>query len=180
MAAVNTIVITGYGTNSHVETAHTARLAGADRVDIVHFSDLVAGDVFLDDYRFLIFPGGFLDGDDLDLLSRVKDVINAKQRVGCTGCRYCMPCPQGVDIPGAFSAFNRAGYDGYFRGLRDYFMCAALRTNRAAVSQCIGCGKCEHCPQSIEIRQELKRVKKYFETPLYKVAVKVAPKFVKY
>ncbi|MBO4312804.1 MAG: phosphoribosylformylglycinamidine synthase subunit PurQ [Desulfovibrio sp.] len=65
MAAVNTIVITGYGTNSHVETAHTARLAGSDRVDIVHFSDLVAGDVSLDDYRFLIFPGGFLDGDDL-------------------------------------------------------------------------------------------------------------------
>ena len=124
---------------------------------------------------------GFLDEEDLDLLSRVRDVINSKQRVGCTGCRYCMPCPQGVDIPGSFSAFNRAGYDGYFRGLKDYFMCTALRQKRAAASQCIGCGKCEkHCPQSIEIRQELKRVKKSFETPIYRIAVKIAPKFMKY
>lgn len=65
MAVVNTLVITGYGTNSHLETAHTARLAGSDRADVVHFSDIVAGRVRLEDYQFLIFPGGFLDGDDL-------------------------------------------------------------------------------------------------------------------
>ncbi|MBO4368481.1 MAG: phosphoribosylformylglycinamidine synthase subunit PurQ [Desulfovibrio sp.] len=65
MVNVNTIVVTGFGTNSHVETAHTARLAGSDNVDIVHFSDLSAGTVSLKDYQFLIFPGGFLDGDDL-------------------------------------------------------------------------------------------------------------------
>lgn len=65
MASVKTIVITGYGTNSHNETAHTARLAGSEQVDIIHFSDLVSGQARLDDYQFLIFPGGFLDGDDL-------------------------------------------------------------------------------------------------------------------
>ena len=65
MGAVNTLVITGYGTNSHLETAHAARLAGADRADVVHFSDIVTARVRLDDYHFLIFPGGFLDGDDL-------------------------------------------------------------------------------------------------------------------
>lgn len=65
MGTVNTLVITGYGTNSHMETAHTARLAGSDRADVVHFSDIVSGKVTLDDYHFLIFPGGFLDGDDL-------------------------------------------------------------------------------------------------------------------
>ena len=65
MGTVNTLVITGYGTNSHMETAHTARLAGADRADVVHFSDLAGGTVRLADYHFLIFPGGFLDGDDL-------------------------------------------------------------------------------------------------------------------
>lgn len=62
---VNVLVLTGYGTNSHQETAHTARLAGADQVDIVHFADLVACNARLEDYHFLIFPGGFLDGDDL-------------------------------------------------------------------------------------------------------------------
>jgi phosphoribosylformylglycinamidine synthase len=65
MMPVNALVITGYGTNSHRETAHAARLGGADRADIVHFADLVSADVSLDDYHFLIFPGGFLDGDDL-------------------------------------------------------------------------------------------------------------------
>ncbi len=65
MASVNTLVITGYGTNSHLETAHTARLAGSDKADIVHFSDIVNANVRLSDYHFLIFPGGFLDGDDL-------------------------------------------------------------------------------------------------------------------
>lgn len=65
MGAVNTLVITGYGTNSHLETAHAARLAGADRADVVHFSDIVAARVRLEDYHFLVFPGGFLDGDDL-------------------------------------------------------------------------------------------------------------------
>ena len=65
MGTVNTLVITGYGTNSHLETAHAARLAGADRADVVHFSDIVAAKVRLSDYHFLVFPGGFLAGDDL-------------------------------------------------------------------------------------------------------------------
>ena len=60
-------------------------------------------------------------------------------------------------------------------------MCTALRREKTAASKCIGCGKCEkHCPQSIAIRDELKRVKKSFETPLYRIASKAAPLFVKY
>lgn len=65
MRTVSALVITGYGTNSQLETAHTARLAGADRVDLAHFSDLTAGKCDMLDYQFLIFPGGFLDGDNL-------------------------------------------------------------------------------------------------------------------
>lgn len=65
MAKVNALVITGYGTNSQKETAHAALLAGADRSDIRHFSEIIAGSCRLSDYQFLIFPGGFLDGDDL-------------------------------------------------------------------------------------------------------------------
>lgn len=62
---VNTIVITGNGTNCETETAHACRLAGADRVDIVHISQLLYRETKLDDYHFLNLPGGFLDGDDL-------------------------------------------------------------------------------------------------------------------
>ena len=65
MTQVNTLVITGYGTNCEVECAYAAKQAGADHVDTVHFSDLVAERTRLTDYNFLILPGGFLDGDDL-------------------------------------------------------------------------------------------------------------------
>lgn len=62
---VRALVITGYGTNCEVECAHAARLAGADSATTVHFADIVEGRVTIGDYNFLIFPGGFLDGDDL-------------------------------------------------------------------------------------------------------------------
>ncbi len=62
---VNTLVITGYGTNCEVECAHASKVAGSDTTDVLHFSDLTNGKARLDAYRFLIFPGGFLDGDDL-------------------------------------------------------------------------------------------------------------------
>ncbi|EPR42192.1 phosphoribosylformylglycinamidine synthase [Desulfovibrio sp. X2] len=65
MSQVNTLVITGYGTNCHKESAHAAKLCGSDSADVVFFSDLRAGRVKLANYNFLIFPGGFLDGDDL-------------------------------------------------------------------------------------------------------------------
>lgn len=65
MSEVRTLVITGYGTNCERESAHAADQAGSDVTDVVFFSDLVAGRVRLADYNFLIFPGGFLDGDDL-------------------------------------------------------------------------------------------------------------------
>lgn len=62
---VKTIVLTGNGTNCEMEMAHACRLAGADRVDIVHISELLFGEKRLSDYTFLNLPGGFLDGDDL-------------------------------------------------------------------------------------------------------------------
>lgn len=65
MAHVKALVLTGYGTNCERETAHAALLAGAEKADTVHFSQLLSGAVRLCDYNFLLFPGGFLDGDDL-------------------------------------------------------------------------------------------------------------------
>nr|MDE5833139.1 phosphoribosylformylglycinamidine synthase subunit PurQ [Desulfovibrio sp.] len=58
-------VITGYGTNSQIETARAAILAGAASADLAHFSQILSGERRIDDYNFLVFPGGFLDGDDL-------------------------------------------------------------------------------------------------------------------
>ena len=52
-------------------------------------------------------------------------------------------------------------------------MCTAARKTSSAASNCIGCGKCEkHCPQGIQIRQELKNASKELEVPVYKIARK--------
>ncbi|HEU0265435.1 MAG TPA: phosphoribosylformylglycinamidine synthase subunit PurQ, partial [Geobacterales bacterium] len=56
---------TGNGTNCEMEAAHACRLGGFDEVVIAHISDLLAGDLRLDDFHFLNLTGGFLDGDDL-------------------------------------------------------------------------------------------------------------------
>ena len=50
MSQVNALVITGYGTNSHAETAHAARLGGPYRADVIHYSDSEAADVRLESY----------------------------------------------------------------------------------------------------------------------------------
>lgn len=65
MAKAKAIVITGNGTNCEVEAAHACKLGGFDEVRIAHISDLLSGDVRLDDFQFLNMTGGFLDGDDL-------------------------------------------------------------------------------------------------------------------
>ncbi|SNR60475.1 phosphoribosylformylglycinamidine synthase [Humidesulfovibrio mexicanus] len=65
MARVKALVLTGYGTNCEQESAHAARQSGADEADIAYFSDISSGHVRMENYNFLIFPGGFLDGDDL-------------------------------------------------------------------------------------------------------------------
>lgn len=62
---VKAIVLTGNGTNCEMEMAHACKLAGADKFDIVHISELLFGEKRLSDYNFLNLPGGFLDGDDL-------------------------------------------------------------------------------------------------------------------
>ena len=113
---------------------------------------------------------GELDDDDQAMLGRVVKAINAGMKVGCTGCGYCLPCPKNVDIPGAFAAYNRRAAEGKFWGTVDYVMCTALRKTSTAASNCVGCGKCEaHCPQHIDIREQLKNVKNEFEGPLYRV-----------
>ena len=101
---------------------------------------------------------GELTDSDQAMLQQVVQTINAKMKVGCTGCGYCMPCPKGVDIPGTFAAYNRIYSESKFYGLKEYFMCTAFRKNVTEASQCIGCGKCEkHCPQGLPIRSCLKR-----------------------
>ncbi|MBR2098811.1 MAG: 4Fe-4S dicluster domain-containing protein, partial [Firmicutes bacterium] len=71
--------------------------------------------------------------------------------------------------------------DGYINGLREYMMCTTLRRVRSNAGLCVRCGRCEsHCPQHIDIRDQLDRVKRRLETPVYRIAAAVAPKIMKY
>ena len=119
--------------------------------------------------------------EDFELLEKVVESINEKMKVPCTGCRYCMPCPKNVDIPGTFSAYNKYYTDNMFTGLKEYFMCTALRKDPTSASNCVECGRCEkHCPQKIEIRKELKNARKKLENPIYKIGKRVVRLFMKY
>ena len=90
-----------------------------------------------------------------------------------------MPCPQGVDIPGTFSAYNKVYTDSLINGLKEYYQCTAMRRDSAEASRCIECGKCErHCPQHIPIREELKNARKVLENPAYRIFKKVAGKVI--
>ena len=122
---------------------------------------------------------GELGEAEEDMLRRVVAAINAKMKVGCTGCGYCMPCPKNVDIPGTFAAYNRCYAEGKREGFFDYMMCTALRKTSTAASNCVGCGKCEqHCPQHLPIRQHLGEAKKELEGPLYRLVRRLVSRFV--
>lgn len=124
--------------------------------------------------------GEFTEEDEA-LLKNVVGEINARMKVGCTGCRYCMPCPKGVDIPGTFAAYNRYACGEKINAYREYIMGTTMRKDVTAASNCVECGLCErHCPQNIEIRKELKNARKVLEGPIYKIARKLIPVFVKY
>jgi phosphoribosylformylglycinamidine synthase len=78
---VRAIIVSGNGVNCEQEMALACRQAGAEIADIVHISELLTGRVRLEDYHFLNFPGGFLDGDDLgSAKAGANRVLNAAVR----------------------------------------------------------------------------------------------------
>ncbi len=124
---------------------------------------------------------GSLTPEDRTIYTKVVAAINENMKVGCTGCRYCMPCPKGVDIPGTFAAYNRMTSDGYWKALTEYFMITGVRKDYTGPGNCIGCGKCEqHCPQHLPIRQELKNARKALEGIPYRIGRKVLPHIMHY
>ena len=73
-------------------------------------------------------PGEFTDAD-FALIERIKEEIRKTTKVNCTACRYCMPCPQGVDIPGIFRCYNHIYSESREAGTREAGMKNAERKN---------------------------------------------------
>ena len=100
-------------------------------------------------------------------LKVIKNVANAYRKllkVSCTGCQYCMPCPNGVNIPRNFQAYNDmyiSGDEQQVRGMYAMFLMGGLTGVRADAALCKECGTCVvRCPQKINIPQKLKEVAK--------------------
>jgi predicted aldo/keto reductase-like oxidoreductase len=102
---------------------------------------------------------GTLTADELALYDQVRATYKELIAIPCTDCKYCMPCPQGVDIPGNFGSYNsgimynkpeasRRHYDW----LRSAYEEQGIFEHDVRAAQCIQCGECEEkCPQGIPI-----------------------------
>ena len=121
---------------------------------------------------------GSFDEDDFALIEKVKEAIRETEKVGCTGCRYCMPCPKGVDIPALFRSYNMTSLEGKPHARFEYAQTVGLKSEPAFATQCIECGKCEqHCPQNIPIRRMLKEADRVVRPLPYKIGINIVRKF---
>lgn len=100
--------------------------------------------------------------EEKELIERVKTIYHSRMKVNCTSCRYCMPCPAGVNIPGCFAMFNNAHMMDDVPTFKTNYNIQIGPGHKA--SNCLECGQCEEsCPQGIPIRSMLKEVVKLFE-----------------
>ena len=101
-------------------------------------------------------PAGGLTDADRELVAAAEQAYRAETRIDCTACRYCMPCPSGVDIPRNFAHFNT--YHMFMQDPQvksDYLWIP--EGERA--ERCEECGSCEElCPQHLAIQKLLKDV----------------------
>ena len=122
---------------------------------------------------------GHLTEEDLGIVERIKQILREREKVGCTGCRYCMPCPRGVDIPGNFYYYNLMYMEGKASARFAFAQNIGIRKEPGFASQCIRCGKCEnHCPQHIHIREKLKEADRSLRPLPYRIGINIVRKFI--
>jgi predicted aldo/keto reductase-like oxidoreductase len=109
---------------------------------------------------------GSLTKAELSLYGKVRKELETRVMIPCTNCGYCMPCQNGVNIPICFEEFNKGNmYEAKEQATQHYMMlCGGFFDNQPHfASVCEECGECEEkCPQSLPIREHLKKVAEYF------------------
>ncbi len=97
---------------------------------------------------------GIMTAEELQLIDDVRAAYISRTKIGCTGCRYCMLCPNGVDIPGVFSVWNN--FSLYQIDPKTDWGMTTIRKNGSGADKCIACGACEAaCPQHLSIIEGL-------------------------
>jgi predicted aldo/keto reductase-like oxidoreductase len=127
-------------------------------------------------------PPGCLSEREAAVYGSVIKAFGEAYKVPCTGCNYCMPCPQKVNIPGCFAAYNMSFAAGLVSGLQGYITSTGSTdpNKNTGARNCVKCGKCEaRCPQHIKISKELEAVSKKMEPFWVRAAIKVMVKFMR-
>lgn len=102
--------------------------------------------------------------EELTLMDNVRKAYISRTKIGCTGCRYCMPCPNGVNIPGIFSVWNNVSL--YDTSPAENWELRRIREQNNGADNCIGCGACEAaCPQHLNIIDGLKQAWSELDRP---------------
>jgi predicted aldo/keto reductase-like oxidoreductase len=103
-----------------------------------------------------------LSAEEKSLISEVSEIYRSRIKVNCTNCKYCMPCPMGVNIPRNLSYLNDVFMLDDVENAR--FQYGVLLLPEEKAGNCVECGECEDvCPQNIKIREMLKEVRENFE-----------------
>jgi predicted aldo/keto reductase-like oxidoreductase len=99
---------------------------------------------------------GSMKPADLEVIEQVKKILEGGNKIRCTSCGYCMPCPNGVNIPENFKLYNVAFALNRLEASRFSY---GLLSDKQQACYCVECGSCEpRCPQNIPIIKSLKEV----------------------
>ncbi len=136
----------------------TVVLSGMNREDHIEENLRIAGQAH---------PGSLSD-DERALVRRAAETYKGLMKVGCTGCRYCMPCPAGVDIPACFEIYNNLHLFGERSVAKVLYLLrlGGLESSGTPsyASLCERCGACEEaCPQHLAVQALLQDVAGEFE-----------------
>lgn len=116
-----------------------------------------------------------LTDEEFDFLYETANLMMQYPSIPCNDCKYCMPCPYGIDIPAILLHYNKCVNEGNlpessqapnYREARRAFLVGYDRSvpRLRQASHCIGCQQCEpHCPQNIHIAQEMRRIDHFVE-----------------
>ena len=148
----------------------TCVLSGMNSIEMIQENVRIAGEAAV---------GSFTE-EYSKLVEEIKACIREKEKVGCTGCRYCMPCPAGVDIPAVFHYYNQMYLSSKREGRFEFARNVCLQVEPGVASHCVGCGKCEkRCPQVISIREKLREADRALRPPPYKLGIEIARRIMK-